>query len=98
MYLLRLKKVKGSVEIKTNAFQYCYTDETFQKKKKSTSRLGSIAISFPEKLSGPDAMRIYSDISAGTFVDAIFRFSFFFPSLRCTALHMASKQRDQVVV
>lgn len=35
MYLLRLKKkVKGSEEIKTNAFQYCHTDETFEKKKK----------------------------------------------------------------
>lgn len=35
MYFLRLKKkVKGSREIKTNAFQYCYTAETFSKKKK----------------------------------------------------------------
>lgn len=35
MYLLRLKKKrKSKPEIKTNAFQYCYTDETFQKKKK----------------------------------------------------------------
>lgn len=28
------KKRKSKPEIKTNAFQYCYTDETFQKKKK----------------------------------------------------------------
>lgn len=37
MYFLSLKKVGGKKEkkkgeIKTNAFQYCYTDETFQEK------------------------------------------------------------------
>lgn len=36
------KKFREKKEIKTNAFQYCYTDETFQEKK---------TISFPEKVS-----------------------------------------------
>lgn len=36
MYFLSLKKLGGKKKkkgkIKTNAFQYCYTDETFQEK------------------------------------------------------------------
>lgn len=62
MYLLRLKKkVKGSPEIKTNAFQYCYTDETFQQKK-GTRRLSSNVIPSQEELSGPDAASRGSDM------------------------------------
>lgn len=53
------KKRKSKPEIKTNAFQYCYTDETFQKKKKSTRRLSNKAISFPERAQWP---RCYEDI------------------------------------
>lgn len=33
------KKVERSAEIKTNAFQYCYTDETFQQKKKEKGKV-----------------------------------------------------------
>lgn len=56
MYLPRLKKkkVKGSKEIKTNAFQYCYTDETLDGKKKWVKKKEEQFHS-QKALSGPDA-------------------------------------------